>query len=274
MSFELVDAGGEKRGYDGSVRNFENAVSDIASKLDEDGWFVKCTALQALGALGGLARKHVDAVAAKLDDPLMFVKSSALEALGSLGELAGSHVPAIVDLVRNSLDREIKVDALKALRALGEVAGTRAEVCDVVRKISRNDDHSIDGELIRTAIETLGSFGHGVSVEDLDFMMAILEKKSEYASDDYLKLGVITALGSLGGYVEEKHIDAVAKMLDSENNSIVDAALKALGNFGPFAYKHANHPVFKLDSKAFEQRSGDPRRGVLVATVLKKIHGF
>src|SRR5262245_25856702 len=106
----------------GSLK-FAGAIPLIVARLKDEDRSVRVTAIQALGAMGAIARSEKQKIAAFLQSQDDELRSEAIRALGAMGKAAEEYAPQILSLMNT--DPKVRLEAVTALGAMGAAAKSR-----------------------------------------------------------------------------------------------------------------------------------------------------
>ncbi|MFQ5506067.1 MAG: hypothetical protein ACE5F1_14905, partial [Planctomycetota bacterium] len=240
-------------------------------------WFEREQALKAIREAGPDARGHVTDLIRAVNKPRL--RLLAIEALGAIGPLAKKAVskvrehrrsgnPALRDAAMRALDR-LGADVIRLLIA---DLGTRKFSGDAIQRLARF------GERAKPAVRKLAriiTYKPRLSMVGVRDKRAIDQYRRERARADRNRMLALNAIVAIGPEAARDALPAVAQAMKHSDPKIAELAIRVLGIFGEdaipgysLAFRDKTHPHRRMFIEAWQAFGPASRR---VLPLLQKI---
>jgi HEAT repeat protein len=141
------------------------AVPELIAATEHGDWWVRDTAVEALGDIGLQAREAVPSLVERLEDESLQVRRHASEALGMAGQKGPAAVPALSGVLR----QDDEVGRRNAALALARIGPSAHDAVPALKEALGDDDRYVRGK----AVEALNRIGTPDAREPLiDYLMS------------------------------------------------------------------------------------------------------
>ena len=185
----------------------EKAIPGLIKALEDDDYYVRSSAVEALGKIG--SEVAIPDLIKALEDDDYDVRSSAADALGKIGSEVA--IPGLIKDLEND-DYNVRSNAVDAL---GKISSEVA-IPDLIKALE-DDSYYVRG----SAVKALGQIGSEVATPGL---IKALEDDSYY-----VRSNAVEALDKIGS---ESAIPGLIKALEDDDYYVRSSAVDALGKIG------------------------------------------
>jgi len=195
-------------------------VEDMASKIDDDDWEVRLSALEALGLLGEASQVEAEKIASALEDDVYMVRAKACEVIGKIQ--ASGQAESLKAALKDK-SPSVRIGAVRALSALGHSGAVYSN--DVFKLLS---DSALAVQV--AAIRSLGCMG-----EIGQCYASVIASRLNDAQAE-VRLASAEALGRLGDH-GAAFADELEMYADGDPSPLVRSSarmsLRQLGHLAP-----------------------------------------